>query len=634
MGQTRRAHRSEAKPKKENKFSCYIPIRLPVTKFSSSDFYKYVNHDWISSVDMPSFENDYSVSEEVERCVYKKSVEILSEVAAKSPLSILRESCFYPNTLEYIKSILTGVDCIDSPADVIKHFSVLAQSRISSIFNYQYKISTNGKIHLRIDSNICALPVSYYTDSHKMDSYKKFLDTVGNLFGVNELSQIYEFEKSLAIKCEEYGSDDYEILGGKLPSKFPGIPWAAWFENSGLSWKKMKIFYNSPRWIRFLGKTLSQVSLGFWKLYLKRVYILHALPYLPSPYNDLDFEFFGRLLNGQSEKMPQMEIYVNIVYKFFTESFSKLFWENAGDPGLVKEMDAFAKSLVTAAKRRIQKTDWLQNSTKLAAIEKVSRMKMNMVRPKRWTQVSDITLDPKNLLKNIYDLGNWNTNTLFSKLGTNEKILGEGIYRVNAFYFNENNEIIIPYGTIISPFYSRQAFPAWNYGALGSIIGHEMCHGFDEDGKEFSETGEKRRWWTRADNLAYQKKGGALISLFNKQTVHGKHVHGENTLSENIADLGGVAISLEALKESQKARGISGEKALHEFREFFVAYATSWRTKYRAKKLDNMLYTDTHAPAFLRVNLVVAQMPEWYEAFAIGDDSPMYIPPEHRITIF
>lgn len=642
MGQTRRksqkgqkGQKRQKKPVKGSKFSCYIPITLPATKFSSSDFYKYVNHDWISSVEMPAFENDFSVSEEVERCVYKKSVEILSEVDESSPYAALRESCLNNNDVDYIKSILSGVDCIDSPADIIKHFSALAQSRISSIFNYQYKISANGVNHLRLDSNICTLPIHYYSDSEKMVQYKKFLDEAGNLFGIDELSQIYEFEKTLATKSEElFSDDDYEIHGGKLPSKFPGIPWDAWFEKSGLGWKKMKFFYNSPRWIRYIGKTLSRVSIGFWKLYLKRVYILHALPYLPTEYSELDFKFFGRLLNGQTEKMPPMELYVNIVYKFFTDSFSELFWEKAGEPELLEEMDEFAKSLVKAAKRRIQKTDWLQTSTKIAAIEKVHRMKMNMVRPKKWQKVPEIRLDSKNLLKNIYDLGNWNTMIMFSKIETKEKVLSEGIYRVNAFYFSENNEIIIPYGTIISPFYSRDASPAWNYGGLGSIIGHEMCHGFDEDGKEYSETGEKKRWWTRADNFAYQKKSGGLISLYNKQTVHGKHVQGENTLSENIADLGGLAISLEALKTSQKTRGISDEAALHEFREFFIAFATSWRTKYRKEKLDNMIYTDRHAPAFLRVNLVVAQIQEWYDAFEIGKESPMYIPPEYRITIF
>jgi predicted metalloendopeptidase len=241
-----------------------------------------------------------------------------------------------------------------------------------------------------------------------MVEYKKFLDEAGNKFGVDELSQIYEFEKTLAIKSEElFSDDDHEILGGKLPSKFPGIPWAAWFEKSGLAWKKMKFYYNSPRWIRYIGKTLSRVSLGFWKLYLKRVYILHALPYLPTEYSNLDFKFFGRILNGQTEQMPKMELYINIVYRYFIDSFSELFWKKAGEPGLVEEMDEFAKSLVKAAKRRIQKTDWLQPATKIAAIEKVHRMKMNMVRPKKWQKSPEIKLDPKILLKNIYDLGNF-----------------------------------------------------------------------------------------------------------------------------------------------------------------------------------------------------------------------------------
>jgi putative endopeptidase len=161
-----------------------------------------------------------------------------------------------------------------------------------------------------------------------------------------------------------------------------------------------------------------------------------------------------------------------------------------------------------------------------------------------------------------------------------------------------------------------------------------MCHGFDEDGKDYNERGEKKRWWTRADNSAYKKKTQEIISLFNKELVHGKHIRGNNTLSENIADLGGVEISLEALKTSQKERGISGEEVLHEFSVFFIAYATSWRTKYRDEKLDNMLDIDRHAPAFLRVNLVVSQIDEWYEAFHVDKSSKMFIDPEKRIVIF
>jgi len=194
---------------------------------------------------------------------------------------------------------------------------------------------------------------------------------------------------------------------------------------------------------------------------------------------------------------------------------------------------------------------------------------------------------------------------------------------------------MIPYGTCISPFYSKDASPAWNYGALGTIIGHEMCHGFDEEGKEFNARGEKKKWWTRGDLMRYTQKSKALIELFHKQTVYGKHINGEKTLSENIADLGGVAIALEALKTDMERRGIMEiDKRNAEFREFFYAFAVSWRTKYRPEKLKSSVDLDSHSPAFLRVNLVVSQINEFYDAFDIGPGATMYIPPEKRIVIF
>jgi len=218
MGQTRRkgSRNTDKRQEKRNKSFCYIPIRRPVTKFLSSEkdanFYEYVNNEWISTVKMPMFENDFSVSEEVERCVYKKSVEILNHLDESSPMKTLRDSCLInriqPRNIEYLTLILRSIQCIDSPKKVIKHFAALCQSRIPSLFNYQYKISSNGEVNLLIDSGSCGLPISYYSQPDKMAVYKKFLDTVGDYFEINELSQIYEFEKTLVQKSEEYYSDN------------------------------------------------------------------------------------------------------------------------------------------------------------------------------------------------------------------------------------------------------------------------------------------------------------------------------------------------------------------------------------------------------------------------------------------
>jgi putative endopeptidase len=369
-------------------------------------------------------------------------------------------------------------------------------------------------------------------------------------------------------------------------------------------------------------------------MYLAKIYIFHALPYLPSPYNDIDFEFFGKVIQGQKEKTPQMEVYVNTVYRYTNDIYSKIFWEEAGQPEICEPVAEFTKSLILAAKRRILRADWLQKGSRMAAAEKISKMTIETVRPKTWPQPAHLTLDPLNSVKNIHDLGSWNTHTLFHRLGKTYDFWEEGIYRVNAYYFKETNEIMIPYGTIISPFYSKDASPAWNYGALGSIIGHEMCHGFDEDGKEYDAKGYKAKWWTRGDNFHYFQKSKALIKLFHKQTVFGKHINGEKTLSENIADLGGLAIALEALKDDMDKRCVPMDNRKTEFQDFFRAFATSWRTKYRPEKLKSSVDLDNHSPAFLRVNLVVSQFQEWYDAFDIPESAELYSSPSHRVQIF
>lgn len=564
----------------------------------------------------------------------------IKHAPATTPLKSLAESCLHNRaqhtSVEYLQSILWSVQCIESKEDVVKHLAALAHARLPSIFTYQYAISPGRKINICLNSSIDLLPSAYYRDSAKSEKYKKFLDKVGDLFQVKHLSQIYEFEKTLVLQCDNmWLDDDLSIKGSGLVRKFPSIPWSTWFEGSYMDeWKSMKISYTSPQWIRFVGKMLHVVPPVFWKLLIMRIYILHALPFLPPPFDDMDFEFFGKFLQGQKIKTPQMELLVNTVYKYLPDTFSKIFWKEAGNPPLLKEMEDFSKTLVAAAGRRISQADWMKPATRRSAIKKVEKMNMQMVRPAKWESLRVPPLDSKNLLKNIHDLASWNTATMFSRVGKTYEFWDEGIFRVNAYYFNETNEIVIPYGTVISPFYSREASPAWNYGALGSAIGHEMCHGFDEDGRNYSATGELEDWWTTSDNIAYKKKTKALIALYDAQIVNGKHVGGRKTLSENIADLGGISIALEALKKSQEERGVSRPAVLAEFREFFVAFATSWRTKYRKEKLESSIGVDLHAPAFLRVNLIVSQINEWYEAFEITDESPLFIKEKDRITIF
>jgi putative endopeptidase len=637
---------------KRKKLQCGIPIHLPASSSSSykqnnqlgNDFYTWVNKEWLAKTEIPSYRPDFGVSEEVERCIFTVSEKILADVQESSYRSFfkeLRESCLtranQKESVEYLKTLLSSVHCIHDVDGVVEHLAIFAKTQFSSFLNLEYHIEPDKTLRLFLNGNSPGLHYSHYENTSKMKKYKAMLRQLGELLGTPNIDKIFHLEKMLVFSSENlWNEEKLKLRGSQFPNKFPGFPWKLWFETLGIKeWKSMIFYYNSPRWIRFFTKTLHSVPIEYWKLYIARCYILNSIKYLPAPFDDIDHDFFGKELGGQQEKMPQDHLFVNTVYEYLADEYSKLFWERVGEEELVPEIKEFSKTLVEAAKRRLEVTEWLEYKTRRLAIQKVDHMLLSTVRPKAWAPTLDIPLDQKNLLKNIFLLGERNVRKMYTRIGHPYKYWEEGIFRVNAYYFNENNEMMIPYGTCISPFYSRSMSLAWNYGGLGAIIGHEMCHGFDEDGKEYDQDGYKKRWWTRGDRQAYKNRIKDLVKLFSKQIVEHKHVNGKRTVSENIADLGGLAISLQALKDALQEDGIvDPERVKEELKVFFISFATSWRTKTRHKRMRTALDTDVHAPAHLRVNLIVAQFDEWYSAFDISEDAKLYIAPKDRIRIF
>jgi putative endopeptidase len=544
-------------------------------------------------------------------------------------LRTLADSCLHSrvqqNSVDYLQRIIHTLECVHSKEDIIHKFAHLSQIGYPSIFFFHYRIE-NGKNILVLDPNTSALPAPFYKDSTKLANYKKLLHKIGPQFHVDDLERVVPMEHGFVRTIDELWSDEYhKTKGNAFAKKFPGIPWDIWFEAHGLSnWKTMTFYYRSPRWIRFISQMLKEVSIDFWKLFLARAYIVPSLPFLPPPFDEEHFTFFGREAQGQVKKTPQQELFVRIVYDYCTDLFSKLFWETYGDTKLETEIRNFVNTIVEATCSRISKTEWLQPATREKAIEKVKGMGLEIIRPREWTPFTPIDLESNNLLLNIFRLGEMNMTNMLSRLGEKHRFWDEGIYRVNAYYYSENNEIVIPYGTTYNPFYSSEKSLAWNYGALGSILGHEICHAFDDDGKDYDVHGEKKKWWTRKDNLRFNQKTKALIKLFNSKLVDGNRLDGKKTLGENIADLGGLAIALEALQMSLP----EGADTQEAYREFFISFAVSWRTKYRKQKLQRMIESDVHAPAEFRINCIVTQFDEFYEAFDIVDK------PKEQIRIF
>jgi putative endopeptidase len=369
--------------------------------------------------------------------------------------------------------------------------------------------------------------------------------------------------------------------------------------------------------------------------------LLSFLEYLPPPYDDLHYELFEKLLKGSAEKLPQKYLTMKVLRTFAPQDLSRIFVDHA----VPHETKAYASRLVEAIKEatieRIRAQTWMSPATKEIAIRKVTAMGSRIAYPHRWhSETAHVSMDATTPLGNILRLAEHDTERMMKDVGhrrtaADDEEWEDGAFEVNAYYYPEGNSIVMPAGILRSPFFDVKRSFAWNLGAIGVVIGHEITHGFDAEGRLYDVKGNYHDWWTKADGIAFQKRSRAVVKLFDDVPVLGGKVDGEQTLSENLADLGGMAIALEVLRihvaEAVKKEGGDRKQIL---RDFFTSYAVSWRTKERPQKAKQSLLTDVHAPPKLRVNTVVHQFPEFYEAFDLGEKDEGWIPPEKRVTLW
>lgn len=644
--QNRKTRRRKKNPIKG--LSCQI-VTYPALTFSSKwigdDFYNWVNKEWISDTTIPPFEADFGASEEIEECIEEEIKSVIRDILGKKEKQTKEEvlvqnihASFYHSRAEslvFVKEHIERANCIQSVRDILKHMGILSRFRIPGIFSIEYVNTKHKRLELSIVPNIPGMAPKLYNSPEFIHKYKEFLHKVGRELNIDKLERTVPFEKKLVQLFDDYEDEKLTSTKGYgLARKFK-LPWDAFFEALGFAkWETTPLFYRYPKILRKIITLLHQVPISMWKAYVIKCYLTPLIKYMGAPFDGYYEEFFGKYLQGK-QNPPAKEIFINFLYDALPDTMSKLFWQRCGDQSVVTGAGEIADSIHKAAISRMRENSWLSAGSKMASIEKIKAIVYKIGKPDTWEDSPDVELDSTNFIKNIFLLGEAASHKLFSRLGKRHTFWEEGIYRVNAYYYSEFNEIVFPYGILVSPFYKKGENPTWNYGGIGATFGHELCHAFDDDGKEYDQYGMVRRWWTDRDIRRYRKKAKALEKIYTSVKVLGKHIDGENTLSENIADIAGLSICLEALRANLSSRGITGkEEIAKEYRTFFISFATSWRTLYRNKRLKSGIATDVHAPAYVRVNKVVSQMDEWYEAFDIDSHSSLYVKPEDRIRFF
>lgn len=642
------------------------PIEIPdfVKSIKPGDnFYKHINGHWLQKTAIPPFRSSFGVSEEVERILEKQLRSILStcysfaekgvkpstkheknmDIIGRFMLSALRESK-QQNNVDYLRSTLRSLFCIRDANDIVNHIGSFNRRGIPtflsiSVFKRRDRVNEHTFV---IDKGTLGLPdIAYYKaiapgKSNTLLAYVNLCKDVTKHLHTENISSAVQSEAVLAAIMDKYKYSDYEdIKGSELEKRFQ-FPWSALFKGYGVeeeTWKSKMVRIYCKDFIEYLEKIFKVWAFETWGNLFSLHMILYSLPVLPPPYDTLHFSFFGKRLRGQSEKIPQDQLTLNLCRTLLRIPLSSLYIERYIRADLKKEATEFVHTLQKQTVESLEGTEWLEPATRKIAIDKVKRMSLGISNPDTLDEICTPDLITDTFLQNMFLLGEMNTNAYLSRLHKkNMDLWDEPPYIVNAYYFNERNQFILPAGSIQWPFYKHSKTIGWNYGGLGAVCGHEITHAFDMDGKEFTADGEKKNWWTRKDNYQYKKRTDKLVELFDTGKVLGHSVDGILTLSENFADLGGLAIALHALKK--KLHTATDEEKKKEMRDFFISYAVSWRVKEREKKELQSLFLDVHSPAELRVNYIVNHFDEWYDVFGVVTGDELYIPPEERIRIF
>ena len=482
-------------------------------------------------------------------------------------------------------------------------------------------------------------------DAQTKNIRKKYIEFIAaqlKNFGVNaDAKKIYALEERMAKSffTKEVLRDphaNYHKMSRKdFIAEYRGFDWEKYFDARGTNAAEY-LNIAQPSAIKESIKIINDTDLDLIKDYLKYCVILAADGLLDDKTYDISFDFFNRTIAGQKEKKPRWKRAIGILNGTLGEEIGHLYVKKYFPESAKKRMQKLVKNLRRAYTMRIEHVDWMSDTTRARAIEKLDSFNAKIGYPDKWRDYSKLKIsDNENLFENMLRVAKFEDNFWLEKIGQeNDPTLWYmNAHEINAYYDPSTNEICFPAGILQYPFFDMNADDAFNYGAIGAIIGHEMTHGFDDSGRHFDKDGNMRDWWTDTDANEFEKRASVMREFFNKIVIApGINANGEFTLGENLADYGGVTISYTAYKnfgtQSDTIDGLTPDM------RFFIAYAGAWAGNLRPEQEIAQTKTNEHSLNRNRVNGILPHIDAWYDAFNIKSENKMYIAPANRVHLW
>lgn len=634
------------------------------------DFYQYANGGWVKNNPIPASESRWgSFNELAERnnAVLRDLLrEAASNTAAPEGSATQLIGDFYAAGLDSIaanKASITPINpeldqvaAAKSTDDLVKAVSDLKTKGISGFFSMYVsqddKISTQYAL-LAGQGGLSLPDRDYYLKDDERSKtirteYIKHLQNMFRLMGADEATAqkkaqtVMSIEKKLAqaSKARVDLRDPYanynKMTIKEFSSQNPNLKVSQLLTGMGAQAAK-EIIVGQPAFFKELNSMLKNVPLEDWKTYTQWHILRTMAPYLGEDFVQENFNFYGKVLSGAKEMQPRWKRVLRATDDALGEALGQLYVQKTFSPEAKQKALAMIDNLQEAFKEHVRDLDWMSEETKTRALEKLGAFAVKIGYPDKWEDYEGLEISRDSYAANVMRANQFAFRDNIGKIG--QPVDREEWFMspptVNAYYNPSMNEIVFPAGILQPPFFDPEADDAVNYGGMGAVIGHELTHGFDDQGAKYDFEGNLKDWWSEADLEQFSARADAVASQYDEYTVlDNLHVNGKLTLGENIADIGGLNIAYTALQKALEKKNPGKIAGLTPEQRFFLAWAQIWRVNMRDEAQNQQILTDPHSPGRFRTNGPVSNMPQFYEAFGCEQGDPMVRNDENRIKIW
>lgn len=646
---------------------------LDKTVSPATDFYQFATGGWQKSHPLPAAYSRYGSFDMLQENVNKQINTILTDLSKKKYQAGTNErklSDFYKMAMDSARRNQEGIAPVKPMLDEMEAAKTLEALRQVQLkygkmgFGVPFG-SYFGADDKNVTMNIFSVgqggltlgQKDWYVNPDKATSdireaFKKHIVRMFELFGFNhadaqrKMQSVFRFETELAlvsksnVELRDPQANYNKMTLAQFEETYPNIPLKAYTQAEGIDTKYIQeLIVGQPAFFAGLDKLLPLLTADDLRAIMEWDLIQGSASYLSDAVREANFDFFGKTMSGRKEDYPLWKRATNQVQGAMGEALGKMYCERYFPAQSKKMMEELVHNLQVSLGQRIDAQTWMSDSTKANAHKKLDRFYVKIGYPNRWTDYSKLTIDPS---KSFYE------NVMAARFFAHDKHIAEKAGKpvdreewhmtpqtVNAYYNPTTNEICFPAGILQRPFFDAKADTAFNYGAIGVVIGHEMTHGFDDQGRQYDADGNLHDWWTAHDAKGFEERANLYTEFFNAiEVLPGLHCNGKFTLGENLADHGGLMVSFNAFKNATAKKPLKSKDGFTPAQRFFLAYAGVWGQNITEQEIRNRVKRDPHSLGEWRVNGALPHIDAWYEAFGVKKGDKMFIPESERLQLW